>query len=105
MTSRCRTLRVTNVGLGLQIGPGGPCRASAWTSTTKQLRARADLTRYRPTRAPGGPMIRAHHLIGMTVAATLATACSTAPTTTYYAPGAPPVAVAGSSATYSAGTG
>ena len=33
-------------------------------------------------------------------------ACSTAPSqNTYYTPGAPPVAVAGSTATYSAGTG
>jgi X-X-X-Leu-X-X-Gly heptad repeat protein len=50
-------------------------------------------------------MIRARHFPIALAAAALA-ACSTAPTqSTYYTPGAPPVAVAGSTATYSAGTG
>ena len=50
-------------------------------------------------------MIRAHCLPALAAAALL-TACSTMQdSTTYYAPGAAPLPVAGSTATYSAGTG
>ena len=50
-------------------------------------------------------MIRSHYVLAAFAATALA-ACSTAPTqSTYYTPGAPPVTVAGSTATYSAGTG
>ena len=46
------------------------------------------------------------HLIPVLALAGALSACSTAPANTaYYAPGAAPVSVAGSSATYSAGTG
>ena len=38
-------------------------------------------------------------------AAALAAACASTPSETYYAPGAAPLPVAGSTATYSAGTG
>jgi hypothetical protein len=49
-------------------------------------------------------MIRSQYLLA--AGAVALAACSAAPTqNTYYTPGAPPVAVAGSTATYSAGTG
>ena len=51
-------------------------------------------------------MIRAQAIPALAIAGLLAAACSsTPPSTTYYTPGAAPVAVAGSTATYSAGTG